>query len=93
MKRSDVVIYELSVIKQAGLHLTAKEILDSSVASLIARYDQAVAGLDEPILKRVYDVMYKQGLSSYLCADRLNCDRRSLYRYNIRLISVLSKVL
>ena len=91
--KTDRVIYELSCIKQAHLHLPPAERAKGSIGELIARYNSAVETLDEPILRRVYDLLYIKGMSTIVCALTLNCDRKSLYRYNLRLVTCLNEVL
>ncbi len=90
---TDVVIYELSVIKQAYLHLTPEQrALDNSVMRLIQKYDEAVSVLGDPELRRVYELLYVKGLSFSKVAFDLHYDKRTIFRKNLKLVSYLASV-
>ena len=86
----DRVCYDLKVIRGAYGSLTPEERSQGYIGDLIGRYSAAVAQLDDPVLRRVYELYGVRGLSWDVCAVRLNCDRRTVYRYRLQLLSALA---
>lgn len=87
---TDHVLYDLNVIRGAYQRLSPEERTKGFLSTLIERYSMAVLQLDDPVLRRLYDLLYVKCNSREKCACLLNCDRRTIYRYNLALLTALA---
>lgn len=83
------VLFDLSLIRASFILLDPNERDADFISNLVDRYTRAVSLIEDVILHRVFELLYLQGLSREECAARMNCDRRTIYRYNQSLVSLL----
>lgn len=87
---TDHVIYELNVIRNAYKRLTPNERNCGYIGNLIQRYTIAVEHLPDPVLARVYELMFVVGHGNHKVAAIMHFDVRTIYRKYLRLVSSLT---
>ena len=92
MENVNLVKFELLVVKQYYRFLVDADVPGAKYRDLVDRYDKAASSLD-PVLFRLYLVMYHKGATFQGVSDVFNCSRRTVYRYHDALLSSLAALL